>query len=237
MRTTQDLAYASQDSKRSRARSSSSGSSIKPFRRYRTVAPTKVFTGRQPFPKQLFNTLKYSETIPLNIVTGFSVYRFIANGMFDPNGTGTGHQPLYYDQLMAVYDHYTVLKSRIRVLVHPNSTNTSPWQAIIYLDDDASTYTDPVIAAEATQSCKLQQWVPAATACPPLYLSFNAAKQFGPNPQAQDSLQGDASSNPSEISTYVVLVKDSALATSTITIVVSIEFDVVWDEFKTIAQS
>lgn len=34
---------------------------------------------------------------------------FYANNLFDPDVTSTGHQPLYYDQLTAVYGKYLVL--------------------------------------------------------------------------------------------------------------------------------
>jgi len=43
-------------------------------------------------------------------------YVFSANGLFDPNFTGAGHQPLTFDQLMVMYNHYTVHSATISVL-------------------------------------------------------------------------------------------------------------------------
>lgn len=48
-------------------------------------------------------------------------YMFSANGCYDPDVSGAGHQPRGFDQFMAMYDHYTVIGSKIRV----TATNTS----------------------------------------------------------------------------------------------------------------
>ena len=32
-----------------------------------------------------------------------------------PNHTGVGHQPLYFDQLMTIYNHYIVIGAKITV--------------------------------------------------------------------------------------------------------------------------
>jgi len=40
---------------------------------------------------------------------------FRANSLYDPNYTGGGHQPNGFDQLIAAYNHFTVISSKIRV--------------------------------------------------------------------------------------------------------------------------
>ena len=35
--------------------------------------------------------------------------------MFHPDKSSVGHQPMYFDQLQAIYDHFTVINSRIKV--------------------------------------------------------------------------------------------------------------------------
>lgn len=48
-------------------------------------------------------------------LSGMAWYNFSANGLYDPNITGTGHQPLGFDQMMLMYDHYTVIGAKITV--------------------------------------------------------------------------------------------------------------------------
>lgn len=49
-------------------------------------------------------------------------YVFSANGMFDPDVTGTGGQPMSFDQGMTFFNHYTVHRATIKVTIHNEST-------------------------------------------------------------------------------------------------------------------
>jgi len=40
-------------------------------------------------------------------------YAFTANGLYDPNITSTGHQPMGFDTMMLYYEQYTVLRSSV----------------------------------------------------------------------------------------------------------------------------
>lgn len=67
-----------------------------------------------PFPYKMHAVLRYSEVVSINPSTGIpGHYLFRANGIFDPNYTGTGHQPYGHDQYAAIYNHYQVLESTI----------------------------------------------------------------------------------------------------------------------------
>lgn len=199
--------------------------------------PTKVYVGRQPFPNQLFNTLSYTEQVVVTATSGFATYQFSANSLYDPNSTGTGHQPMYFDQLMALYDHYTVLRSRIRITPAVNSSLATPSFAVVYIDDDTSVASSFSQAAEQQSATKVYTWLPAASNPPPIYLGWDAAKTFGPNPQAQDSLQGTASTSPTEQSYFTFVYQDAGVGNFSFTALVQMEFDVVYDELKTLAQS
>lgn len=70
------------------------------------------------FPSSKIVKLKYNEYIPISSNTSGTVisqYRFNCNSLYDPNQSGTGHQPLYYDTYAGLYNHYLVLGSRIKV--------------------------------------------------------------------------------------------------------------------------
>lgn len=198
---------------------------------------SKVFIGRQPFPSQLFNTLKYTEAANLTLTGGFKYVQYSANGMYNPNITGSGHQPMYFDQLMAIYDHYTVLRSRFKIT--PGVSGDQPYAntGVVYIDDDVSVVSNLSQAIEMKTASKPRMWIPLAGSPPTIYKSWDAVSTFGPNPQAQDSLQGTASANPSEQSYFTYVHQDAGSQNLSFQCIVQIEYDVVWDELKTIAQS
>lgn len=71
--------------------------------------------------------LKYVEKVPMSTMTtlGSWSYAFRLNSVFDPNFTGTGHQPNGFDQWAAFYGKYRVLGGSWRV-TFANSDATYP---------------------------------------------------------------------------------------------------------------
>lgn len=71
---------------------------------------------RAPFPDRSTQRLKYVDFIqldPATLVPAF--WNFCANGLYDPNQTGVGHQPMGFDQYATLYNHYHVMESYIKV--------------------------------------------------------------------------------------------------------------------------
>jgi hypothetical protein len=196
----------------------------------------RISFGLNAFPNQLRNTLRYADEVTLAVSVGFGKYIFSCNGMFDPNITGVGHQPLYFDQLTAVYDHYTVYKSRIRVLVaHPASQTTAVLTSL-YIDDDTSTVGDASLASERP-GAKSTYNVPSVYKANTLTMSWDGIKAFGPTPMTDPNLQGTVAANPTEQQFYVIQVYDSGLNTFSAKVQVVMEFDAIWDEFVTVTNS
>lgn len=73
------------------------------------------------FPDKLVTTLRYVDTIRLTGAAGVpGANTFRMNSLNDPDLSGVGHQPMYYDQLCgasgtAPYSRYRVLGSKITV--------------------------------------------------------------------------------------------------------------------------
>lgn len=66
------------------------------------------------FSDQCFVKLKYSQDI--HIYDGASAskyYTFRGNSLYDPDLSGVGHQPLYFDQYALIYSKYRVLGAKI----------------------------------------------------------------------------------------------------------------------------
>lgn len=76
------------------------------------------------FPDRLKTRLQYCDVVQLAASAGTpALYQFRMNGLYDPDYTGTGHQPQWFDQLSAVYQTYRVLGSKITVTFIPNQVS------------------------------------------------------------------------------------------------------------------
>jgi len=79
--------------------------------------------GRGPIPNKVTVTLKY---VQLNSSNGAVVDQvFNINSMFDPDRTGTGHQPLGFDQYSGFFNKYRVYKCKVTVQAVQTGTGTS----------------------------------------------------------------------------------------------------------------
>lgn len=87
--------------------------------------------------------LYYESALGLTAPTSGNVvtYFFSANGIFDPNITGTGHQPIGFDQMMLFFEQATVLRSMIEVTFNIGPGLTV--QCGVALFPDASALTNP----------------------------------------------------------------------------------------------
>jgi len=199
----------------------------------RYISPTR--TG---FPKQLRLKHRYVESIVLTTGTGLlGTYQFSVNGLYDPNITGTGHQPMYFDQLAAIYNHYTVVKSKISVKC---TSGVSGVQLIgCYIEDD-TTITPTSAQAAAEQSSAVSRILSPAGVEGALQFSkaWNAVQAFGPNPLANDNLQGTSGANPTEQQYFTVFTQDVAAASIvTVAFTAVIEYETIWDELKNLNSS
>jgi len=71
-------------------------------------------SGLSPVPSRYITKLKYAEAVTVTGI-GPQVYQWNLNGLYDPNRTGTGHQPYGYDQLCgpvgtSLYNRYRVFR-------------------------------------------------------------------------------------------------------------------------------
>lgn len=80
---------------------------------------------RVPFPSKKMVKLPYNDVVTLTTVVGTGypgAHTFNMSSIFDPNTTGTGHQPLYTDQLAAIYKRYRILGVAYKVTFFNHDT-------------------------------------------------------------------------------------------------------------------
>lgn len=95
-------------------------------RGYRQSSNRSITTIQSPrngfINPRCLSTFKYNQTISFTVASaaaGQNVFKL--NGMFDPDTTGTGHQPYGFDQMLNIYQRYVVLRTRVIVSFSPSS--------------------------------------------------------------------------------------------------------------------
>lgn len=123
---------------------------------------------------------KYADriTLPATVAGNNSVYVFRANSLFDPDLTGVGHQPMFYDDMAAHYNKYTVMWSTIKVVIPNGDDRQRIWG--ICLADNASEITASSGFIETMEQYSHMNCTRTDKRPAPLVLtkSFNAAKEF-----------------------------------------------------------
>jgi hypothetical protein len=78
-----------------------------------TTRESSLWTFLEPHK---YVTFHYAEVFTNSVLTVTGSQQIMnLNSLFDPNRTGTGHQPYGFDQLAALYNRYRVLSTRWRV--------------------------------------------------------------------------------------------------------------------------
>jgi hypothetical protein len=174
-----------------------------------------------------------------NSVAGLATnYFFSANGCFDPNITGVGHQPIGFDQIMLFYEQYTVVSSKATVTT--DNRGTTPCRTALYLSPDITSITDPIrIMENGLIATGINYIGNAYREAIQLDLSCSVFNYFGRTANARGlvddvTLSGSSAANPSEQVYYAVSTWDPfqvAVAGSFFDIV--IEYDVIfWEPRK-----
>lgn len=78
------------------------------------------------FPSSMTTKLRYADVVALTYTSTVTKYAFGANNVFDPDFTGVGHQPYFYDQITPLFNRYVVLGSKITVTFLPVSSTVTP---------------------------------------------------------------------------------------------------------------
>lgn len=215
------------------------------YKRYDNNPRYFVSMGRQFLPKMLKQTMCYFDEPSINMALGTgtsTIYQISCNSLFDPNATGTGHQPYGFDQISALYDHYTVVSSRIKVTpcIAPDVAN-GVVAFFMWIDDDTSTSTTVTTNVERTSSktiymCPATGWVSNGTGT--LYHSWSAKEAFGPGTLADSTMQGSATTSPTEQQYFSLgMFNPQVIAMANCFFAVEVEYDVIWDELVTLSGS
>lgn len=194
------------------------------------------------FPRRMTMTHRYAHvgTLATGVGGALATINFRANSMYDPDQTFIGHQPMYFDQMTALYDHWTVIGSKITVTfaqLGSGATDRYPAVVGIFLNDDSSNpgATNAILENSFTnrQSFTTNGGNPRSVTC-----KYSAKKIWGGSILGNPNLQGSATTNPAE-ETFFTIFADSTAGVGTVNFqyVVQIDYIAVWTELKDIASS
>lgn len=222
---------------------SKSKSKRRAYKKKTAVIPRTIVKLGKGFPQQMIVTHKYCQNDSLTCVAGAVDYQtYSCNSMYDPDVSGIGHQPLWFDQCAALYNHYTVIGSKITIRVAGLTTvaggNHTPTLFVLQKHPSAvPTYSDPNVVQEQTHS-KARINGPASGDVMTFVSKWSAKKTFGKSVLGNNNLQGSSGGAPAEQTYWTISCKPIDGASNVgFQVNVTIEYIGVWRELRTLTQS
>lgn len=204
---------------------------------YRRFARAALGKG---FPEKLTTTLRYFDfKIPTATATTVVGFPFKANGLYDPDSSTGGHQPLGYDQFTPIYNHWVVTASRIKVTyMYRDEVDDTVHPIIcgIYDDDDASNSLSYSALVEGTDASKVN-YLTTNNDKVVLYSRWKNAKTFGPATLSDPSQRGSTSADPSETHQWFAWFYNLGNTDRILNVTYEIEYQVTFFERKDLAGS
>lgn len=199
----------------------------------RSLAPVGKSTG---FPNQKVVTLKYVQNFTIVSSLGGVTQKFFrANGIYDPDYTGSGHQPYLSDTWKSLYNHYTVISSNMRATVNQLGNTNQVNQAIgVYTGDDfTNTLTFDTLRESGRGSQVIQPW--ANTESKRVYTRYDRDKFF----DKRKDLSASVGADPVEAASFLLYCQSTDMSSTgnTLDILVEIEYKVRFFEPKDVPQS
>jgi len=206
---------------------------------YRKSKNTNM-TRQVGFPTNRIVKMRYSETLQLDLVSGVIQYVFSANNLQDPNTTGTGHQPLGYDQWQTWYNHYAVLGSKIRYYITPydNVSASRATTVACYISDDPTATSDVQTLIEQGRG---SFGIHGALSDAPIKIGTKfSAKKFFNIKDVKDNMTrigATFGAAPAEQASYILNMETSSTTSDTYNILVVIDYIVMLSEPKELPSS
>jgi len=195
-----------------------------------------------PFPEKIRTTMRYFSG-PFNLNGGAgglaANHVWSANGLFDPDVSGGGHQVIGFDQLSVIYSQYTVVASKC-VMDIRNDDTSNPYNVGIRVSDDTTVLADPQqIVENGYNVYKLLNLAPQYDCIARLSQNVDIAKFLGRKDIMDDpEVKGGPGFNPTEqVLFHTFAFTLGNVDGGSITGQVCLEYDVYWHERRPVLTS
>lgn len=205
---------------------------------------TKVYFSPRPtrprlgfFKQKNHATVRYVShcTITMANTGSPGTHVWSMNGLYDPDVTSTGHQPIGFDQYMQMYNHYTVIGARIKATFL--STTSNP-KGMVYLfrSAGATVLTDRDRIGEQTTTV-MKPINKHEVGNVVVQDSANLNKELGQKVIDEDNNAGTDNENPNEQVFWHLAASSFDGNAGSVVAVVEIDYDVIFHEPRDVAQS
>lgn len=225
-----------------------------PRKNYRKKRPRKMRLYKRPFSVAQNNNgiarrqivrMTYVARIVLNpaAIGVNDAHIFSANGVYDPDITGTGSQPYGFDQWMPFYNHFVVLGSKCSATFIPDGSTGEAGNFVAFVQLKSSTTSSPT---ETDRNLEYPQTVyrlcgnSRANNGVTLSKNFSTKRFLGrASPLSDPALKGTTSANPTESAYFHVGVGPSndTIDAGSVSVLVRINYIVALIEPKMLAKS
>lgn len=190
------------------------------------------YRGIVGFPQKMVCKLRYVARATLTSTAGaLTTSNFQANNLYAVQGS-SAHQPMYFDNLMAIYNHYVVLGSKIDITASPNAAGSTNGAVIsVFLNDDTNVVPTSIDAIGEQSSARNASLSAVMDFPTKIYCTYSAQKVFGPNAIQNVELKGDATANCADTVVYSVSMQSTS-GDAVINILAEIEYTAVFFELK-----
>jgi len=150
-------------------------------RRRKRYVPRNRFSTSSVMPKTMKVNLKYFDQVSLNPVTGSQTNGYVmrANDIFDPDVQLGGHQPMGFDQYMALYTRFRVVGAKIScTFVANDSTSLNSSALCGILKSTSSSFSGTVNTTIENDKC-VYRVIQLGDTSRPLTLKYSTKKSQG----------------------------------------------------------
>lgn len=157
-----------------------------------------------PFPTKYKVNMRYVDNIVLNAGAVLPVsHLFCANGIYDCDITGVGHQPTGFDQLMPFYDHYVVIGSKMTATFSSRNTAIQTIVGVTAKDSVTGTADYRELVEQGNTKYSVLGIEGQSNSVRTFRYPLNPSKFLGRSkPLSDDQLKGSNSANPTELCYY-----------------------------------
>ena len=198
---------------------------------------TTVNTALGGIPQRIRTRLIYSDAVRLTAAAGTQNYLFRLNSLFDPDLTGTGHQPQFFDQYATLYNNYRVWNCRwiinarsattgtpVNIMVSPENGSTT-WGADMFLGEH------PQAQQRLLESANTGVTFMSGSVSLPALNGVTAAEY------KDDKYMAAVTTNPSDLNILHIHTYSPIDLAHEVDVTIKLIYDVEFFDYKQVAQS